>query len=131
MVSNTGLTVVCRMTSRKHFRVKKRCWLPAFSPCPFMFQKSSTSQLLKLWWCAEGVNLLQNNKILDLTKLKAIADNQLKVGKMTIPLFDRVESTVGKKGENAGYQHFLLLSQCFQKPSSLKVVKSQECVVKS
>ena len=37
-----------------------------------------------------------------------------------------VEDIVGK-GENAGHQHFLLLPQCF----SFKVVKSQDCVVKS
>ena len=35
-----------------------------------------------------------------------------------ISLLDRVEDTVGK-GENAGYQHFLLFLQCFPKPSSL------------
>ena len=33
-----------------------------------------------------------------------------------ISVFDRVENIVGK-GENAGYQHFLLSPQCFQKPS--------------
>ena len=39
------------------------------------------------------------------------------------PAFDRVENIVGN-GENAGYQHFLLFPQCFQKASmsgSLKV----------
>ena len=35
---------------------------------------------------------------------------------MMISLYDRVENTVGK-GENAGYQHFLLFPQCFQKAS--------------
>ena len=42
---------------------------------------------------------------------------------MMISVFDREEIIVGK-GENAGYQHFLLFSQCFQKASntgSLKV----------
>ena len=41
---------------------------------------------------------------------------------MKSSLYDRVENTVGK-GENADYQHFLLLPQCFSKPSlgSLKV----------
>ena len=29
-------------------------------------------------------------------------------------ILERVENTVGK-GENAGYQHFLLFPQCFQK----------------
>ena len=35
---------------------------------------------------------------------------------MIISFFDRVENTVGK-GENAGYQHFLLFPQCFEKAS--------------
>ena len=51
--------------------------------------------------------LSQNDKVLDRTKLKAFTDIRLKVAKMTISLFDRVGNTVGK-GENAGYQHFLL-----------------------
>ena len=40
-----------------------------------------------------------------------------------IYVLDKVETIVGKR-ENAGYQHFLLFPQCFQKPScpwSLKV----------
>ena len=57
--------------------------------------------------CGELVNPLPNNKILDVTKLKAFADDKLNVAKMTISLLDTVENTVGK-GENAGYQHFLL-----------------------
>ena len=39
-------------------------------------------------------------------------------------VFDRVENIVGK-GENAGYQHFLLFPQCYQKLSfsgSLRIV---------
>ena len=42
---------------------------------------------------------------------------------MMICVTDWIENIVGK-GENAGYQHFLLFPQCFQKPSlsgSLKV----------
>ena len=50
-----------------------------------------------------------------MTKLKAFADNKLNVATMAISLFDRVENTVGK-GENAGYQHFLLFPQCFKSP---------------
>ena len=33
---------------------------------------------------------------------------------MIISAFDSIENTVGI-GENAGYQHFLLFPQCFQK----------------
>ena len=61
-------------------------------------------------------------KILDITKLKGFADDKLSVTKMTISFFDRVENTV-RKGENAGYQHFLLFRQRFPKPSSLGLLK--------
>ena len=64
------------------------------------------------------VNPLPDDKVLELTKLKAFADVQLKVAEMTIFLFDRAENTV-RKGENAGNQHFLLFPPCFPKPSSL------------
>ena len=43
----------------------------------------------------------------------------------------RVENIV-EKGENAGYQHFLLFPECFLKAGFLlRVVKSRDCVVKS
>ena len=41
---------------------------------------------------------------------------------MMIHVFDRVENIVGK-GENAGYQHFLLLPQYFQKLSFSGLLK--------
>ena len=47
-----------------------------------------------------------------------------------IYVFDRVVNIV-RRGENAGYQHFLLFPQCFQKAFLLRVVKSLDCVVKS
>ena len=49
-----------------------------------------------------------------MSKLKAFADNKLKVGKMTKFVLDWVENIVGK-GENTGNQHFLLLQHvlCF------------------
>ena len=61
-------------------------------------------------------NPLPNDKLLDWFKLKAFADDNLKVIKLMIYVLDRVENIVGK-GENAGYQHFLLFPRCFQKPS--------------
>ena len=66
---------------------------------------------------------LPNDNILDATRSKAFnADYKLNVCKMTISLFDRVENTV-RKGENAGYQHFLLFPQCFPKQSFLHLLK--------
>ena len=64
---------------------------------------------------------LPNDKFLDVTKLKAFAGDKLNVAKMAIFLIDRAENTVGK-GENAGYQHYLL-PQCFLKLSSLGSLK--------
>ena len=58
-----------------------------------------------------------NNKILDVTKLKAFADDKFNVVKMIFSLCKRIENT-SEKGENAGYQHFLLFPQCFLKFSS-------------
>ena len=49
---------------------------------------------------------------------------------MMISLLDMTENTVGK-GENAGYQHFLLFPQCFSKPSYIRVAKSGDRVVRS
>ena len=43
---------------------------------------------------------------------------------------DWVENIVGK-GENAGYQHFLLFPTMFSKSFFPRVVKSQDCMVKS
>ena len=60
---------------------------------------------------------IANDTFSDSTKFKAFADDKSDVAKIIIPLLDRIENIVGK-GENAGYQHFLLLSQCFQNASS-------------
>ena len=58
------------------------------------------------------LNPLPNDKILDVTKQKAFADNKFNISKMNISILDKEENTVGKE-ENAGYQHFLLFLQCF------------------
>ena len=61
------------------------------------------------------MNSLPNDKILEWSKFKEFADDKidfiekLKVG------WVRVENIVGK-GENAGYQHFLLFHSVFKSP---------------
>ena len=69
-------------------------------------------------------NSLPNNKILDWSKFKAFADDKVNVGNKLKTIYWRVENIV-RKGENAGYQHFILFPQCFQKSflleGSLKV----------
>ena len=75
-------------------------------------------------------NPLQKDKILDWFKLKAFADDKVNIAEIIISLSNRVENIVGK-GENAGFQHFLIFPQCFQKPLFFRVFESQDCVVKS
>ena len=65
---------------------------------------------------------LSKCKILDLSELKAFVDHNSNVAQMTEFVFDTVENIVGK-GENAGYQHFLLFPQCFKKVSFPKQFK--------
>ena len=71
--------------------------------------------------CAAQQN--SSNKNVALSKFKEFADNNLYTTQIVETVFDKVESIVGK-GENAGYQHFLLFPQYFQKHfflASLKV----------
>ena len=63
------------------------------------------------------INVLPNYNFMDWIKFKAFADDKLNVGAIMISVFDTVENIVGK-GENAGYQDFLLFPQCFQKALS-------------
>ena len=53
-----------------------------------------------------------------LVQLKALADDKIGLTQKLKSVLRRVENIVGK-GEFAGYQHFLLFPQCFQKASSL------------
>ena len=65
---------------------------------------------------------LSKDKILDRSKLKAFADDKINLNKNSKFVFGRVENIVGK-GENAAYQHFLLFTQSFQKPSHSELLK--------
>ena len=68
------------------------------------------------------LNALPNDKILARSISNSFADDISNGAKMKISVFDRVENIVGK-GENAGYQHFLLFPQCFQKAFLLGLLK--------
>ena len=57
-------------------------------------------------------NSLPNDKTLDANKLKPFLDDKINVAQMMISVCYSVENIVGK-GENAGYQHFLLFPQFF------------------
>ena len=83
------------------------------------------------------INSFPNDNFFGLEGIQSFCDNKLNVAKIMISAFlksrnvteklktvlGRVENIV-RKGENAGYQHFLLFPQSFQKTSfsgSLKV----------
>ena len=68
-----------------------------------MYQKLSTPG---------SINPFPNDKILDQSKFKALADDKIIVTQKMNFVLGRVENLVGK-GENADYQHFLLFPQCF------------------
>ena len=57
-----------------------------------------------------------NDNFFNWAKFKAVADYKLNVTEIMISVFVRVENIVGN-GKNAGYQYFLLFSQCVQKAS--------------
>ena len=63
--------------------------------------------------CQCMFNSLPNDKILDDSKLKVFAEDKINVAKKLKFVLGRVENM--GKGENAGYQHFLLFPRCFQK----------------
>ena len=68
-------------------------------------------------------NIVSLGNVLDLPQLKPFSEHKLYVDQMIEFDSERLENNVGK-GENAGYQHFLLFPQCFQMsslPASLKV----------
>ena len=57
------------------------------------------------------------------SKLKAFTDDKIKVTENVKFVLERIKNIVGK-GENAGYNQFLLFTQCFRMASfsgSLKV----------
>ena len=56
--------------------------------------------------------LYEKNKILDLFKLKAFADDKINTIQKLKFALGSIQNIV-EKGENAGCQYFLLFSQCF------------------
>ena len=94
-----------------------------FLPFPQCFLKVSSSGWFKLELCGKELALYQMAKFETRPIWKQFGNNILNVIKIMICATDWVENIVGK-GENTGYQHFLLFPQCFLKVSfsgSLKV----------
>ena len=104
------------------FEKKKKILQLTIEPCSvklgFDVSAKSINKCQSTWF-----NSLPDNKILDRSKLKQMSNDKVDVTKKLKFVVERVENIVGKV-ENAGYQHFLLFPQCFQKASytgSLKV----------
>ena len=75
------------------------------------------------------LNPFPDDKVLEMFKFKASADEKFNVAKLAEIVSGRVESNV-EIVENAGYQHFLLFPHCFQKASFPRVVKTRDCLIK-
>ena len=72
---------------------------------------------------------LPNDKSLDWLEFKAFADEKISETEKLKFVLGKLENIAGK-GENAGYQHFLLFPAMFPKGFFFKIVKSQDCMVK-
>ena len=82
------------------------------------------------WVFLSTFDFLQNDKILDWSKLKAFADDKIYVTEKLKFILGRIEN-IAEKGENAAYQHFLLFPQFLSKDFLCRFVKSRDFVVKS
>ena len=69
-----------------------------------------------------SINSFPHDKILGSSKLKAFTDNNINVTESLEFVLGKYDKIVGK-GDNAGYQHFLLFPQCFQKASHTRSLK--------
>ena len=87
-------------------------YVPCTLRCPVI--NSCQRKLFHFLCNLEQIHSLPNDTILDWSELKAFADDKINVTKELKFVLGREENFVGK-GENAGYQHFLLFPQCFQK----------------
>ena len=98
----------------------RKCWSPGFSPFTTVFKIFTLNVVLLERVSGKSkntVNPVPNNKILDWSNSKAFADDEKNLSQKLEFVFGRVENIVGK-GENVGYQHFLLFPLCFQKAFS-------------
>ena len=75
-------------------------------------------------------NSSPNDNIFDRSKLKAFAGDKMNMTEKMKIVPERMENIVGK-GENAGYQNFLLFPQCFQKVTFSGSLKVRDCAVQS
>ena len=88
-----------------------------------MFSKGFFLGIVKVRIVWQAVNSLPYDKIFRLIQIQSIADDKLDLIQEMKSHFHTVVNIVGK-GENAGYQHFVLFPQCFLKAFFVKVVKN-------
>ena len=81
------------------------------------------------WTNLRFLHPLPNNKILDQFKFEAHVEDNINVTQNLNFVLGKVENILGK-GENAGYQHFLLFPKCFQKAAFSRVDKNRGCALK-
>ena len=98
---------------------------------PLCFQKVCTAKTQKQGLVWAGVSTVLSNKILDWSKLKALADDKINMTeKVNFFWGGKVDNIVGKR-ENAGYiPAFSLSPTIFSKGFFYKVIKSLHFVVK-
>ena len=87
-----------------------------------VFKRLVSQGRQKVSLCGNGLTLYKTTNFLDWSKLKGFTDDKINEGEKFKFVLERLENSV-EKGENAGYQHFLLFPQCFQKASFLGSLK--------
>ena len=96
-VSGKGLNGPDKVSFRKHWEENGNSWKLAFSPFPRMFSTFTKTCFIispAFYVMSASFLTLPNDKILDLTKLKAFAEDIINATWMLCFVFDRVENIV-------------------------------------
>ena len=89
----------------------------SIAPCTEIAQAQVSLEINQSYTVVTAIiNSILNDNILHWSNLKAFADNEINVTENLKFVLERIENIMAR-GENAGYQHFLLFPQCFQKLS--------------
>ena len=96
----------------QHFLLFTQCFL--LSAEQILVFQSHLFYSLQVLSVFTSLNPFPHDKILDLTKLKAFADDKLNVSKMIISVFDRVENIV-EKGEIVCTSNFSFSHNVFKR----------------
>ena len=69
---------MCVAMGRKHFGKRRKCWLPAFSPFPYMFSKGSFLRVIKKWDCVVKGECLIKQQNFRMNQIQSICRQQNK-----------------------------------------------------